>query len=420
MPQAGDAWAVNDIDRFILARLQKDGLQPVGPASKRVLIRRAYLDMIGLPPAPEDVAAFEKDNSRDAFAKVVDRLLASPHYGERWGRYWLDLARYSDGAIGDTRDVPYPNAFRYRDWVVKAFNDDMPYDLFLKAQFAGDLLDRPDRDKLVGGLGFNALAPTEVAGVPADDRVDVMGRAILGLTLGCAQCHDHKYDPLPTQDYYSLLGVFRSSKVAEWPLVTADRVKAYDDQKKKIAALQTDIDDFVDSQSKELSDVLFSDTAKYLISSWNVNEQGKALEVAAADQGLDRETLGRWVAYLKDPAKEHPFLKWWHELLGTNPPPARVREEAEKFQALAVQINKERKEIDDRNYIKVGGRAGQKNSKLLQFSNLEFLPPDKGYLWRDLASPPFTNVGDGFRFGGEFITTGNRCGRRELSSAKAP
>ncbi len=400
VPQVGDGWAANDIDRFILARLQKGGLKPAPPAHKRVLIRRAYLDMIGLPPAPEEVAAFEKDNSRDAFAKVVDRLLSSPHYGERWGRYWLDLARYSDGAIGDTRDIPYPNAFRYRDWVVKAFNEDMPYDLFLKAQFAGDLLDRPDRETLVGGLGFNALAPTEVAGVPADDRVDVTGRAILGLTLGCAQCHDHKYDPIPTQDYYSLLGVFRSSKVAEWPLVPADQVKVYDDQKKKIAALQGDIDDFVDAQSKQLSGVLFSDTANYLIASWNVIEKGKALDVAAQDQGVDRETLGRWVAYLKDPAKEHPFLKCWYELRGTNPSAARVREAAEKFQAVAVQINKERKAIDDRNYVKVGGRAGQKNSKLLQFSNLEFLPPDKGYLWRDLASPPFTNVGDGFRFEG--------------------
>ena len=393
-------WATNEIDRFILARLEKDGLKPVRRASKRVLIRRAYLDMIGLPPTPDEAAAFEKDTSPDAFARVVDRLLASPHYGERWGRYWLDLARYSDGAIGDVKDVAYANAFRYRDWVVKAFNDDMPYDLFLKAQIAGDLLNRPDRNKLVAGLGFYALAPTEVAGVPADDRVDVTGRAILGLTLGCAQCHDHKYDPIPTQDYYSLLGIFRSCKVSEWPLVRAEQVAAYENQKKKIAALQAEIDDFVDEQSQQLSDLLFARTADYLTASWKVIVNHEPLNGAAAQQKLDVETLQRWVTYLKDPNKEHPYLTWWYRLQRERPSAEHVRDEAEKFQSVAMRINEKHKEIDDRNSVKLGGKEGRKNSKLLQFSNLEFLPVDEGYLWRDLASPPFVNVGDGFRYDG--------------------
>jgi mono/diheme cytochrome c family protein len=393
-------WPINDIDRFILAKLERDGLKTVRPASRRVWIRRAYLDMIGLPPTPEEVDAFERDQAPDAFAKVVDHLLASPHYGERWGRYWLDLARYSDGMIGDVRDVPLPNAYRYRDWVVQALNQDMPYDLFLKAQFVADLLDRPDRDKLAAGLGFHALAPTEVAGVPADDRVDVTGRAILGLTIACAQCHDHKYDPIPTQDYYSLLGVFRSSKVSEWPLVPAIEVKEYQDRKKQIDALQAKIDEFVDEQSKALTSVLFEQTANYLVASWKVLEGGKTASAAVSEEQVDSETLQRWIAYLTDPNKEHPFLEWWYDLRRNHAPLDRVRTEAAKFQELAIRVQNERKDIDDRNYVKLGGKAGEKNSKLLQFSNLEFLPADKGYLWRDLASPPFTNVGDGFRYNG--------------------
>lgn len=408
-------WPANDIDAFILARLEREGLKPVRAASKAVLIRRAYLDVIGMPPTPEEVAAFENDTTSGAFAKVVDHLLASPRYGERWGRYWLDLARYSDGAIGDVKDVPYPNAFRYRDWVVQALNDDMPYDLFVKAQLAADQLDRPDRDKLVAGLGFHALGPTEVAGVPADDRVDVTGRAILGLTVGCAQCHDHKYDPIPAQDYYSLLGVFRSSKAAEWPLVPEDQVKAYQDQLKKITRLQADIDDFVDEQSKELSDVLLAHTADYLMAAWQVLDLHEPVSAAAASSHVDTETLQRWVMYLGDRSKEHPFLNWWYALLEQHAPLERVRVEAEKFEQTALQINRERKDVDDRNYVKLGGKAGQKNSRLLQFSSLEFLAPEKGYLWRDLASPPFMNVGDGFRYEGGIYYYGKPLRRGEGS-----
>jgi mono/diheme cytochrome c family protein len=134
-------WVRSPIDRFILAKLDENGLKPVGPASKQALIRRATFDLIGLPPSPEEVDAFVNDNQPDAFAKVVDRLLSSPHYGERWGRYWLDLARYADGQLGASKDTPYENAFRYRDWVIQALNEDMPYDVFVKAQIAADRMD---------------------------------------------------------------------------------------------------------------------------------------------------------------------------------------------------------------------------------------------------------------------------------------
>src|SRR5258708_2602713 len=157
----------NAIDHFILAKLEEKGLKPARPADKRVLLRRATIDLTGLPPAPEEVDAFLADRSPNAFATVVDRLLASPRYGERWGRYWLDVARYSDDKLNSTQEEPYPNAFRYRDWVIEAFNRDMPYDLFVKAQIAGDLLKSGDPLQFQPGLGFYALSPEM-----QDERVD--------------------------------------------------------------------------------------------------------------------------------------------------------------------------------------------------------------------------------------------------------
>jgi hypothetical protein len=191
-------------------------------------LRRATLDLTGLPPTPEEIAAFDKDSSPDAFAKVVDRLLASPHYGERWGREWLDVARFGED---DYRSLnpsprgyfPYPNAYIYRDWVIQAYNDDLPYDQFVKAQLAGDLLDEKIRYKYLPATGFLGLGPWyfdngAVEVTRADerhDRVDVVSRGFLGLTVACARCHDHKYDPIPQTDYYSLAGVFKNTDYHE-------------------------------------------------------------------------------------------------------------------------------------------------------------------------------------------------------------
>ena len=195
--------AIGAIDYLIDARLDAQKLQRARPADRRILIRRATLDLTGLPPTPEEVDAFVADRAPDAFAKVVDRLLASPRYGERWGRYWLDVARYSDDKLNSTEDEPHPNAFRYRDWVIRAFNRDMPYNLFVKAQIAGDLLKSDDPLEYQPGLGFYALSPEM-----QDDRVDATSRGFLGLTVACAQCHNHKFDPIPQKDFYSLQGIF--------------------------------------------------------------------------------------------------------------------------------------------------------------------------------------------------------------------
>ena len=250
-------WAKSAIDRFILAKLESEGLKPVRPADRRALIRRVTFDLTGLPPTPDEVDAFVADRSPDAFAKVVDRLLASPHYGERQARHWLDLARYADGNLGASKDTPYPNAYRYRDWVIRAFNQDMPYDLFVKAQLAADLL--PNNQELLPALGFHAL------GGNADERVDVTTRGLLGLTVGCAQCHDHKYDPIPTQDYYSLLGVFRSSETHEIPLAPDAAVAAYKEIEKKIEDKKFEVDEFLRKSNVDLSEMLVRKTARYMV-----------------------------------------------------------------------------------------------------------------------------------------------------------
>lgn len=213
------------IDRFVIAALDEKGLAPVAPASRRVLIRRAYFDLTGLPPTPEQVERFVNDPAPDAFATVVDELLESPAYGERWGRHWLDVARYAD-SNGLDENVAFGNAWRYRDYVVQAFNRDKPYDEFVREQIAGDLIPSDDtavrHERLIAtgflSLGAKVLAEPDKTKMQMDiidEQVDTLGKAFLGLTLGCARCHDHKFDPVPTADYYALAGILRSTKTME-------------------------------------------------------------------------------------------------------------------------------------------------------------------------------------------------------------
>jgi cytochrome c553 len=217
VPDVKDSdWVKTPVDNFILAKLEEKELKPNPPADKHTLIRRATFDLIGLPPTPEEVEDFVKDDSPDAFAKVVDRLLASPHFGERWGRHWLDVARYSDtkGQIRRQReDENYPFAWTYRDYVIRSFNEDKPYNLFITEQLAADKLPTTARNPTnLCALGFLTIGD-RFMGMPNDiinDRIDVVTKGFLGLTVSCARCHDHKFDPIPTRDYYSLHGVFAS------------------------------------------------------------------------------------------------------------------------------------------------------------------------------------------------------------------
>ncbi|MEX1097952.1 MAG: PSD1 and planctomycete cytochrome C domain-containing protein [Planctomycetales bacterium] len=205
-------WPANGIDRFVLARLERAGLSPSPAASRETLIRRAHFVLTGLPPTAAEIERFVADETPEAFARLVDRLLESPHYGERWGRHWLDVARYADTKGYVFReDRNYPDAWRYRDWVIRAFNDDLPYDEFVKRQLAADLVAPDDSDAQVA-MGFLTLGRRFINNRHdiIDDRIDVVSRGLMGLTVACARCHDHKYDPIPTADYYSLYGVFAS------------------------------------------------------------------------------------------------------------------------------------------------------------------------------------------------------------------
>jgi hypothetical protein len=222
-PQTNDtSWPRSEIDHFILAQLERAGLKPLGDADRVTLIRRATFDLTGLPPTPGEIDEFVSDPSTDAFAGLVDRLLASPRFGERWGRHWLDVVRFGE-STGKDVNVPYRYAWRYRDWVIDAFNGDEPYDKFIVEQLAGDLLptrNRNDRDRstiatgllAIGPKGLNENNPEQFQMDVIDDQIDIVGRAFLGLTVACARCHDHKFDPIPTTDYYALAGIFSSTK----------------------------------------------------------------------------------------------------------------------------------------------------------------------------------------------------------------
>lgn len=226
VPEVRDSsWPRTAIDRFILARLESAKVAPALPADPRTLLRRVTFDLTGLPPTPEEVEAFVNDTSPDAYERAVDRLLASPAYGERWGRHWLDVARYAD-SNGLDENVAHGNAWRYRDYVIAAFNADKPFDGFLTEQLAGDLLDaaaEPDRRENLIATGFLVLGPKVLAEVDekkmemdiVDEQIDTVGRAFLGMTFGCARCHDHKFDPISTADYYGLAGIFKSTRTME-------------------------------------------------------------------------------------------------------------------------------------------------------------------------------------------------------------
>ena len=207
-------WGQQPIDRFVLARLEARSLTPSKPADRRALLRRLSFDLVGLPPTFEELEAFAADGSREAYVQAVDRLLASPHFGERWGRYWLDVSRYADtkGYVFQ-EDRNYPEAYTYRDWVVKALNDDMPYNRFVTLQIAADQAEgaAPTDQAAMGFLTLGRRFLNNVHDI-IDDRIDVVCRGTMGLTVACARCHDHKYDPIPTRDYYSLHGIFASSR----------------------------------------------------------------------------------------------------------------------------------------------------------------------------------------------------------------
>jgi hypothetical protein len=235
----------NPIDRFLEQARQEKGLKVAPRASREALVRRAYLDLIGLPPSPSEFAAFLADTTPGAWERLIDRLLASPHYGERWGRHWLDVARYADSS-GFEQDYDRPNAWRYRDYVIRAFNQDKPYDVFLKEQFAGDEIENRTEETLIA-TGFLRAGPRvafrekdnpERRYEYLDDLIATTGRGVLGLTIHCARCHNHKFDPIPQRDYYSLVTTFFGYVETTHPLVPKSEADAFEQKTKDLDARQ--------------------------------------------------------------------------------------------------------------------------------------------------------------------------------------
>ena len=329
-------WVKNPIDAFVLAKLEPLGLKPAPTASKRTLIRRATFDLTGLPPTPQEVNAFLADKSPGAYARIIDRLLASPAYGERWGRHWLDVARYADSAdargLGSEGDIS--EAWRYRDWVVTALNNDMGYDKFVVNQIAGDLLpsemDPGSRLNVSGTIATGLLAignwgngdadKEKLVTDIADDQVDIVSRGFMGLTLGCARCHDHKFDPLATKDYYGMAGIFFSSHILprltpkgqgevmlriplETPKLKAERTVA----EARVAEAAARLKQLKESALLAYARSLQPQTSNYLIAATDFTAaHATNPDQFAADRRLDAAVFKRWQSLLR--GRDYPLM----------------------------------------------------------------------------------------------------------------
>jgi hypothetical protein len=315
------SWPKSPIDQFILSKLEENGLRPAEPADKRALIRRATYDLTGLPPTIEDVEMFVADSSPNAFEKVVDRLLASPAYGQRYARHWLDVVRYTDSF--DARDNFGPKdcaeAWRYRDWVVDALNRDLPYDQFVKAQIAGDLLAERSPEPAfdpglvvattvyaIGNWGGGDADKEKLLTDIADDQVDLTGRAFLGMTIACARCHDHKFDPISAEDYYAMAGIFFSSHILpevgpktagpdmlKIPLASKAELRSRDQAKAALAAAEKKLDAALDDAYASVAKDVITEMDQYLIAAYD------QVSSRRAQSGLHAGTVQRFVSLIE-------------------------------------------------------------------------------------------------------------------------
>ncbi|MEZ5351093.1 MAG: DUF1549 and DUF1553 domain-containing protein [Bryobacteraceae bacterium] len=360
------------IDGLWKGALEQAGLAAAPDADKLTLLRRATFDLTGLPPTESEIHEFLADGSAEAFAKVIDRLLASPRYGEHWGRHWLDVARYAD-STGADEDHRYPHAWRYRDYVIGAFNRDLPYDRFVREQIAGDLLPAPgDGEVNVDGIvatGFLALGPKLIAEQDkvkmfydiVDEQIDVTGRAFLGLTIACARCHDHKFDPVTTKDYYALAGIFAStkqlaklegtvSKLYFAPLVPKSVAAQFDEHQKLVEDKQKEIDALAAKESARYREALVPRLAAYLL----------AARGFGAGDGLDAKVLARFTEYLKPNGERRPHLEAIQHA-GAAEAPAVARRFQEQFEAEIERRRAKQEKVfagDNRFYTEVVATAG--------------------------------------------------------------
>ncbi len=384
------AWGKSEIDHHVLHRLELAGLAPVAAADRATLLRRVTFDLTGLPASPEDVTAFLADGTADAFAKVVDRLLASPQYGETWARWWLDVARYGED---DCRSLdplkrgynPYPYAYLYRDWVVQALNDDLPYNQFVVAQLAADLLGEQGRAGQLPAVGFLGLGPwlydngsVEVARADErHDRVDVLSRGLIGLTIACARCHDHKYDAVATEDYYGIASVFKNTAYREYPQVPQSVVDDFKKAEKRVEDKEKLLREFQKNERRQLAETLALQTSKYLLAAWSVRgEAKKDKALVATKEKLDYELLDRWLAFLDKPPRQYGYLKKWQSMIAARGKKEEATKLADEFQEIVLDVMFEHIDIEEENeIIRTKALPGTKKKKEAKLPN-EFVTDD--------------------------------------------
>ena len=317
---SGAAWPSGALDHFVLAKLREYGMQPARRAGRRTLIRRVTLDLTGLPPTPGEVDAFVAADSPGAYRRLVERVLASPRFGERWGRHWLDVARYADtkGYLAGNQARLFTHSYTYRDYVIDAFNADLPYDRFIIEQVAADKLELGDDKQPLAAMGFLTLGrrflnnPHDII----DDRIDVVTRGMMGLTVSCARCHDHKYDPIPIADYYSLYGVFASShEPGDKPFISAaidpiERV-AFDEERKR---REDKLSNYKREQYARVREQVKEQTGDYV---WAAHRAAKLpagkVDELARKAKLDPELTRRWMRHLskREESGDPVFAAWF-------------------------------------------------------------------------------------------------------------
>ncbi|HEU0123497.1 MAG TPA: PSD1 and planctomycete cytochrome C domain-containing protein [Bryobacteraceae bacterium] len=329
VPAADAAWGESPIDAFLIQKMREKGVKPAQKADKYTLLRRATYDLHGLPPTEQEIRDFVNDKSPDAFRKVVDRLLASPRYGEKWGRNWLDVARFAD-STGNDEDHRYPYAYKYRDYVIESFNEDTPYNQFVKEQIAGDLMPGPKPGDInrrgVIATGFLALGAKAIAQQDKkkmlydvwDEQVDTTSKAFLGVTLACARCHDHKFDPLTQKDYYGMVGMFAStksfanadshvSKLLFTPLVSKSVFETYEKAQHLVANKGVDIDIVMDRERQKAQERLLAQLPAYMLAAKAVRA-GKTPDMT----GLDKTIVDKWVKHYNESEVPRAWLDPFH------------------------------------------------------------------------------------------------------------
>ena len=329
----------NDIDRFIFAKLNAAGLELPSEADKLTLLRRATFDLHGLPPSPEEIQAFAADEQPGAYERLIDRLLASPRYGERWGRHWLDVARFAE-STGIDENQAYREAWRYRDYVIDSFNRDIPYNRFMLEQVAGDVSAAPAHELLSGPIatGFLALGPKAIVEQDKtkqvydviDEQIDTTTKAFLGLTISCARCHDHKFDPVTTEDYYSLASIFRSTRLYETvegrsstlylaPLAADDVYERFKIHQGRMASKQLEIEALLEPEvTARVYREIHPKLASYMVAEFMVRKKNVTIAAAARERGLDAKLLEKLEEYLRADGSFRPFLAKWHAATAEN------------------------------------------------------------------------------------------------------